>query len=439
MIKIQLKKIINSKFLIYNVFTFIVLSIIFSRSFLGLYLFNLRVGEIYIAFSGFILIITLFFYKYLLNENHQKLIRVLQVIAILFLFTLILTNSSLLNPYTFRTSSYIWSVGFLILGIIFTKYQIKNTITILFFQAILLSIFYVAVYDSPDFLINFFQSFSDKYEPHKGSDVVLNFILINMLFSFSNKKKNDIFELFLINSSIFLPLLLYKSRAAFIAALIYIFLNLYSQKKYLKIFNLRRLIVYLLMIILIIISTFLSQKYIITDFSESTLESIPSAFKTLGEYKFSKYKDDYPILYISNKRIYSGDGNLNWRLQLWQDAIEDNIESESIISGFGYKEKLKVFVENNTGYGNDRVGLDGLNENVHNYFLTIFLRGGVIQLAVFLFFYWNLFRLVQKNDKLDFFKFFIPLIFVSLFDSSMENSHFPLIFYFFIGNQFIKN
>ena len=45
---------------------------------------------------------------------------------------------------------------------------------------------------------------------------------------------------------------------------------------------------------------------------------------------------------------------------------------------------------------------------------------------------------VDKKNILDFLKVLLPVIFVSMFDSSMENSHFPLIFYYFIGNQFIK-
>ena len=110
-----------------------------------------------------------------------------------------------------------------------------------------------------------------------------------------------------------------------------------------------------------------------------------------GEYKFSKYKEDYPLFYISEKRIYSGDGNLNWRLQLWQDAIEDNAEANDLLLGAGYKGKLTVFLEDNTGYGNDRRGLDGLNEHVHNYFLTIFFKRRSFTLA-------NIFIVLLEND-----------------------------------------
>ena len=82
---------------------------------------------------------------------------------------------------------------------------------------------------------------------------------------------------------------------------------------------------------------------------------------------------------------------------MWQDQIEDLRADNKIIFGYGYFEKFKIFTVNNTGYGNDRKGLDQLNEHLHNYLLTIFSRGGLIHLITFLY----LFYLVLKtyNDK----------------------------------------
>ena len=433
-----LNKVIRSNFVIYITLTFITLSIIFSRSFLGIYIFDFRIGEIFMAVSAIALIFSLFLSSYFPSKNISEIITVLQIVVVLFVFTSLITKSSFLNLYTYKASSYIWSVGFLFLGTIMPKFRIKRMITLIFVEVILLSMFYVAVFDFPDTIVNLFLSLSDKYEPHKGSDIVLNFIVLNTLISFSSKNRNQIFELFLLNSSLFLPLMLYKSRAGFLATLFFILVHLYLHREYLIIFNFRRIAIYFLMVVLVIVSTLLSQRYVVVEFSETTIEQIPSAFKTLGEYKFSKYKEDYPLFYISEKRIYSGDGNFNWRLQLWQDAIEDNAEANDLLLGAGYKGKLTVFLEDNTGYGNDRRGLDGLNEHVHNYFLTIFLRGGVLHLLIFLLFYWKITSAIDKKNILDYLKVILPVIFVSMFDSSMENSHFPLIFYYFIGNQFIK-
>ena len=52
---------------------------------------------------------------------------------------------------------------------------------------------------------------------------------------------------------------------------------------------------------------------------------------------------------------------------MWQDQIEFMVDQNLVIFGSGYKDKLYVFETNNTGYGNDRTGLDNTNENIHNF------------------------------------------------------------------------
>ena len=45
----------------------------------------------------------------------------------------------------------------------------------------------------------------------------------------------------------------------------------------------------------------------------------------------------------------------------------------------------------------------------------------------------------KKNNQLfEMIIFSASIMFVSFFDSSMENAHFPLLFYFFVGNQYLK-
>jgi O-antigen ligase len=151
------------------------------------------------------------------------------------------------------------------------------------------------------------------------------------------------------------------------------------------------------------------------------------------------YQEDYPFLYLENGRIYSGDGNLNWRLWMWQDQIDYLNQNEQLLKGSGFKDKLYVFTINNTGYGNDRTGLDNINENLHNYFIQILSRGGIVHLILFLSLYYRLLRThFIKLRKYDLIFYCVPLIWISLFDSAMENAHFPLIFYYFIGNIYFK-
>ena len=113
-----LNTVLESKFVIYIIFIFITLSIIFSRSFLGIYIFGFRIGEIFMAVSALTLFLSLFLRNYLSNKKISNLIMILQIIVVLFVFTSIITKSSFLNLYTYKASSYIWSVGFLIIGII---------------------------------------------------------------------------------------------------------------------------------------------------------------------------------------------------------------------------------------------------------------------------------------------------------------------------------
>ena len=117
------------------------------------------------------------------------------------------------------------------------------------------------------------------------------------------------------------------------------------------------------------------------------------------------------------------------------------VDNGITLYGSGYKERLYVFLYDNTGYGNDRGGLDNINENIHNYFVQIFSRGGFIHLSFFLFIYIKICQLYLKtNPNKEILFFIIPLIWISLFDSSMENAHFPIIFYYFLGRfYFSKN
>ena len=125
---------------------------------------------------------------------------------------------------------------------------------------------------------------------------------------------------------------------------------------------------------------------------------------------------------------------------MWQDQIEFMVDQNLVIFGSGYKDKLYVFETNNTGYGNDRTGLDNTNENIHNFFIQIFSRGGLLQLFIYIYLFFNIYKTYfQNTSKRDILFYLLPLIWISLFDSSMENAHFPIIFYYFLGNFYFLN
>ena len=81
-----------------------------------------------------------------------------------------------------------------------------------------------------------------------------------------------------------------------------------------------------------------------------------------------------------------------------------------------------------------RLGRDGMNEHVHNYFFTIISRGGYVQLIFFLCFYFYLIKEWYSNSKnLRIFSYLVPVFFVSFLDISMDGVHFPLIFFLTLG------
>ena len=64
-----------------------------------------------------------------------------------------------------------------------------------------------------------------------------------------------------------------------------------------------------------------------------------------------------------------------WRLDIWQDIIYDLDDNNKLLFGYGYEDIIPVMKWEN-GY---RLGLDGLNEHVHNNWFNIFARGGLFQ------------------------------------------------------------
>jgi len=135
---------------------------------------------------------------------------------------------------------------------------------------------------------------------------------------------------------------------------------------------------------------------------------------------------------MKNGRIFSTDGNINWRLQIWQDVLLQSFDDFRYLFGTGYTEKIPAM--NNPLY----VGEDGTNEYVHNYFVNVYARGGVIQFILLIYFYLQLIKLsnhkLNNNDMLN---YLTPLIVVSLFDSSMSSPHFPFIFFLYYGQILI--
>ena len=86
------------------------------------------------------------------------------------------------------------------------------------------------------------------------------------------------------------------------------------------------------------------------------------------------------IFTLADGRLYSRETNIDYRLQIWQDVLFDLDFQDKILTGYAYNEIIPAMTPR------ERQGWDGSNENVHNYLVNIFARGGLIQLVFFWFY-----------------------------------------------------
>ena len=172
-------KLLSPKFLkiiSFFVFSFFLFVFLFSRSFVGISVLGFRIGELSMLFS----ILSMVFFIYL---NYKSNIYVeygtkrFVLTNIFFLFSFfiltIINQGSFLSTYTFKSSSYIWSIGFFYLGIIICKDISISTRIPYLIGFYLIYLYIYAVLDFPQSVMDFFLSISDEYEPHMNSDILI--------------------------------------------------------------------------------------------------------------------------------------------------------------------------------------------------------------------------------------------------------------------------
>ena len=74
------------------------------------------------------------------------------------------------------------------------------------------------------------------------------------------------------------------------------------------------------------------------------------------------------LFYFQDGRIFTTDGNLNWRFQIWQDIFQDMYEERKIMFGYGFDDIVPAMDSD------QRTGQDQQNINVHNYFVHVLSR-----------------------------------------------------------------
>jgi len=421
-------KLSNLKFL--NLI-FVLILIIFGRVFMGLNVFTLRLGEILIGISA------LFFIYFLVKDlvNFKNLSKEDKNITIIFAliashtaYVLLFYGYEFFNLYPFKASSYIWVLGFFYVGRN-SNYNFSSKKSLVSICLTLVLSYFSSIFGITNDYQDIILRYTDKFDYLKASDLIIFFIFFLYFFkqsTFGNQLNMNVF-IFLF-SIFYLPLMMNKSRGASIAFMLLISFLIYELIKLKKSKNFYILIIFLSFLIFVLSAFIVSKSpielkeiddkvvYVSTSRYEKPVQNTPQVI------------DDYPILYIEGRRLFSSDGNLNWRLQIWQDVFEDTYSKNIVLKGYGYNFKIPAM---EPAY---RSGNDGTNENVHNFFVNIYARGGLIHLLLYLSFLTFLFKSAKQNNRLKIFVMvFVPLIFTSFFDASMENAHYPLIFYFLMG------
>ena len=401
---------------------FFILLATFGRTFSGVYLYSFRLGEI-VTLVGLLVFIYTFFEnisKYFKSKQYSSMVLVHTFLVITFVLFIVSDFKNLYNPYVYKSSNYIWTISYIYVGIFIKKYSKLGFVHITLLNIFLLFSYFISVISYPEAIISFFIENSDKFDFLKAHMHVIFLILVTFLNLKYLKASKINFYYFLILSSIFFPLLIFKSRGAFLGYLIYFCIYIFLNTSFLK-----KEFLQLFFTVLISIFTFV-QSSIYVSGSNLTLQESDQVLSILIENK--ETYNTFFSFYIENGRLNSEDGNINWRLQIWQDVANDSYGLNNIITGYGFTDTIPAMTNPS------RSGLDGLNENVHNYFINIFARGGLLHLITILFLYGIIFKSLQlKIPTLKTLALIIPILCVSFFDSSMENPHFPALFYLLIG------
>ena len=416
---------------------------LFNRSFIGLYIFGFRLGELLTGLGLFIAIIFLILPKNKLNDFYFNNVQfyTLKLIILSFIVINFLNNGSFFNTYTYKSSSYIWTTFFLFVGLITnlnSSIELEKIYKLFLVIPFLTYLFSSGNY--PNFVIDFFKENSDKFQFLKASDVFIGYASINFLNKYFIKSQNRRFFYFLITSGLMLPLLLFASRGSFLGVVIYMIFELFYSRRY--IYN-NKLRVGLYFLIALIFFSFSALRIERSELNRPSIddlievvnpEAVSQSISSLAEEK-----DTVRVIfsfYMHYGRLESTDPTANWRLDIWQDVIFDMVKEDRVLSGYGYNE---IFPQMLDPTAPGRLGRDGMNEHVHNYLVNIFARGGLFQLVLFLFFHFGLILYWKKeNQNYQILMYIIPSIIVSLLDITLEGVQFPLIYYFFLY-YFLKN
>ena len=116
----MLKKLIQNKIIFYITGIFFILIYLLSRTFMGVFILEFRIGE-YAILSSMIFLISSIFVKNNSDNANKIFTKSFKLFTALlvayFIFSTLYNGQSFTNPYIYKASSYIWSLGFIFFGL----------------------------------------------------------------------------------------------------------------------------------------------------------------------------------------------------------------------------------------------------------------------------------------------------------------------------------
>ena len=138
---------------------------------MGVNILGFRVGELAIltSFVFLILFMTILFKSNIVEQiNSNQIYLSLILFTLTFLLLVFYSDGSFSNLYIYKSSSYIWSLGFIVLGLVIGNTSNISHKNIYPFFFICIFIYFYSIYGIPDSYQSIFLNFSDKFEYHKN-------------------------------------------------------------------------------------------------------------------------------------------------------------------------------------------------------------------------------------------------------------------------------
>ena len=433
--------------------------LIFGRTFSGIGFFGFKIGEILIAVSLFFSVCFFPIGKLKVFEDYfifdKKIFYASKLFLVSFLLTIFMTNGNLLDTYTYRSSSIIWSINFLFFGYFVFAVTTNNNSFYSLLTLVPVILYILSTVHFPPLLIEFFNNYSDKFDFVKGSDLLLAFVVVLLFLRNRYNKTFFSFTYFVFLSALYLPLFLYKSKGAFFPGIILVICNVFFYKTFIRNNILKSISILAVSTLIFFASAFNSYGNLtfkklgmdgVTQ-PENIVVAVPDALTSIVSEKNTN--EIFASFFINNGRLYSQEQMANWRLQIWQDTVMDlfwyaNYYQDTVtyqlvreqlerrndifMTGFGYNEILPSMDHW------ERQGTDGSNENPHNFLIYSLGRGGlllgilVISFHVLILLYWY-----KKFKNFQILFYMLPVLFAAAFDAALESVRYPFIYYSFLG------